>query len=75
MITYIEMVYGEADSFEEVPANSVILSVDDRIVIGRCKGCGKVIWEDEEGYLEDEESEVYMCSVCASEREIEEKKT
>jgi len=70
MIAYIEMVYGEVDSFEEVPANSMILSVDGRNVVGRCRGCGKVIWEDEKGFVEDSETEIYMCTMCVKEREI-----
>lgn len=73
MIAYIEMVYGEVDIFEEIPANSIIVSVDGRGVIGRCKGCGKVIFEDEAGFTEDEEQQIYMCALCMKEREMEKK--
>ena len=65
-----QMIFGECDKIEDVPAGASIDYVDDKDCLGRCEGCGRPIHEgekhasDEEGYM--------ICDECMKDLEDEE---
>ena len=65
-----QMISGECNKLEDVPAGASIDAVDDKDCLGRCEGCGRPIHEgekhtsDEEGYM--------ICADCIEELEDKE---